>query len=80
MGIPMTSRLESWIADIFDHPVTDPAWYFDPDREELQDVSPAETAQLIAATFEGAGTSLSRFSDAQRNHSFWFLVMAGNSE
>lgn len=76
----MTSRLESWIAEIFDHPVTDPAWYHDLDLEEPPEVSPADAAQLIAATFEGAGTLLSRFSDAQLNHSFWFLVNPGNSD
>ena len=39
----------------------------------------AQTATLIAQTFERSGELLHPFTDAQLNQGFWFLVSSGNS-
>ena len=72
-------RLSQWITHVFDHPVTDPAWHFSIDSRFL-DPGPTRVAELIAETFEAAGTLLQPFSDAQLNQAFWFLVSSGNSD
>lgn len=71
--------LSQWIAYIFDHPVADPAWHFSVDSP-LLDPGPTRVAELIAETFEAAGTLLQPFSDAQLNQAFWFLVNSGSSD
>lgn len=71
--------LPSWIAHVFDHPVTEPAWHWSLDAPKWQD-SPEHVASLIAETFERSGELLSRFSDAQLNQAFWFLVSGGGSD
>lgn len=70
--------LSSWITHVFDHPVTDPAWYWSLDAPEWND-SPEHIASLIADTFEQSGELLSRFSDAQLNQAFWFLAGCGSN-
>ena len=71
--------LSQWIAYVFDHPVTDPAWHFSIDSP-LLDPGPTRVAELIAETFEEGGELLQPFSDAQLNQAFWFLVNSGNSD
>lgn len=71
--------LPNWIAHVFDHPVADPAWHWSLDAPEWQD-SPEHIAALIAETFERSGELLSRFSDAQLNQAFWFLVSGSGSD
>jgi len=70
--------LPNWIAHVFDHPVTDPAWHWSLDAPEWQD-SPEHIASLIAETFERSGELLSRFSDVQLEQAFWFLVSGSGS-
>lgn len=71
--------LQQWIAHVFDHPVTDPEWHWDLDAPEL-DLAPGLTAQFIAETSEAGGELLARFSDAQLNQGFYYLISAGISE
>ena len=68
--------LQQWIAHVFDHPVTDPEWHWAPDAPEL-DLAPGLAAQFIAETFEAGGELLARFSDAQLNQGFYYLISAG---
>jgi len=71
--------LARWIAYVFDHPVTDPAWHSAPDAPERQE-PPAQVATHIAQTFEDSRRLLARFSDEQLNQAFWFLVSNSCSE
>ena len=65
--------LARWIEFVFDHPVTDPAWYWAPDAPEWRE--PLDhVAAHIAHTFEQSGHLLARFSDQQLDQAFWFLV------
>lgn len=65
--------LSKWIAYIFDHPVTDPAWHWAQDAPQWNG-TPEQIAAFIADTFERSGELLSRFSDEQLDQGFWFLV------
>lgn len=71
--------LTRWIAYVFDHPVTDPAWYWSLDAPKW-DGSSEHIASLIAETFERSGELLSHFSDAQLNQAFWYLVSGISSD
>jgi hypothetical protein len=75
----MGLSLGEWVTQIFDHPVTDPAWHFKADGGDIPEVSRREAAELVAATFERAGSLLAPFTDAQLNMAFWLLVSPGNS-
>jgi hypothetical protein len=71
--------LQQWIAHVFDHPVTDPAWHWATDAPEL-DPAPGLTAQFIAETFERAGELLASFSDAQINQGLYYMISARTSD
>ena len=58
--------LPIWIAHVFDHPVTDQAWYWSLDAPGWQGSS-EQVATFIADTFERSGELLASFSDAQLN-------------
>lgn len=70
--------LPKWIAHVFDHPVADPEWHWSPDAPDWED-NAEHIVTLIADTFEHSGELLSRFSDAQLNQGFWYLVSAGSN-
>lgn len=74
-----SSPLTKWIEYVFDHPVTDPAWYWALDAPEWKE-PPAQVATHIAETFEDSGRLLARFSDEHLNQAFWFLVSNSCSE
>lgn len=78
-GMPDEISFAEWITYVFDHDVTDPAWHFQIHTPDPK-VSPARAAEFISETFERSGDLLRRFSDAQLNQAFWFLVSSGNSE
>jgi hypothetical protein len=67
--------LQSFIAFLFDRPVP----YRSEDSGEWPD-NPEQIARLIAGTFERSGELLARFSDAQLDQGFRFLLDAGGSE
>lgn len=71
--------LPDWIAHLFDHPVADPAWHWSSDAPLWQD-SAERIATFIADTFERSGELLARFTDAQLNQAFWYLVDNSCSE
>jgi hypothetical protein len=71
--------LSSWISHVFDHPASDPEWHWSSDAPYWQD-NAEHIATLIADTFECADELLARFTDAQLNQAFWYLVSASCSE
>src|ERR1700748_2168828 len=73
------SSLPHWITHVFDHPVADPAWHWSLDAALWED-HPEKVVGYIADTFEQSGERLARFSDAQLNQGFWYLVSAGGSD
>lgn len=64
---------EEWLNYVFDHPVTDPAWYWDID-DDLDDGPPATTVDYMTQLFENAASVLRPFSDAQVNQGLNYLV------
>jgi hypothetical protein len=67
---------EDWLRHIFDHPVNDPPWYFDPDA----DYSAIDPGRLIGYTrklFDRGGELLAPYNDAQANQGLWHLVNEG---
>ncbi len=74
-----TRSLSDWIAHVFDHPVTKPAWHWDDSAPQWED-SPDHIAFFIAEAFEHSGELLAPFSDEQLNQGFWYLVSNDGSE
>lgn len=70
---------DEWIVHIFDHPVSDPAWYWDANAEWWYR-SPEETIDYMTRLFENAGTILAPYSDAQLNISLWYIASSTASE
>ncbi len=71
--------LANWVAHVFDHPVANPEWHWSPDAPYWHD-SAEHIATFIAETFERSGELLARFSDAQLNQAFWYLVSGSCSD
>lgn len=62
----------AWIRHVFDHPVTDPAWYWNLEADTSEPAPPACVAYLTRL-FEEPDI-LTPYSDAQVNQGFWYLV------
>ena len=76
----MTGRhFEAWIAHVFDHAVTTPEWYFDPDAEHWTG-SPALTVTYVTRLLEDPVAHVGSYSDEQLNQGFWYLVSNGASD
>jgi hypothetical protein len=71
--------LGQWVDYVFDHPVMDPAWHLAQDAPQWEGTR-EQSARYTAETFERSGQLLARFSDAQLNQAFWFLVSNSSSE
>jgi hypothetical protein len=72
-------RFDEWIKFIFDHPVTNPAWYWNigPDTiepDKWDEDTPATTAQYITRLFTNSRELLTQYSDGQVNQGLWYLV------
>src|SRR5262245_43543814 len=88
--LPMTERepdhdrfLESlpfdqWVAHVFDHPVREPAWYFDLDAP-VWAAAPALTLAHMTRLFDDPVVPLAAYDDAQLNQGFWYLVSNAGS-
>ena len=70
---------DKWITHIFDHPVTDPAWYWG-DNAEYWDCSADTMVDYMTQLFEGAEDVLMPFSDAQVDQGLWWLVSSSGSQ
>lgn len=75
----MHPRYHEWLQYAFNHPVSNPAWYFDLDAPEFV-VSPPDCVELLTLTFRRAGVDLTDFTDAQANQGFWFIVSPSVSD
>lgn len=73
MALDDQISFDQWIAYIFDHPVTDPAWHFDVDSD-YWDGPPANIVAHLTRTFEECDTVLRSFSDSQVVEGFYFLI------
>ncbi len=71
--------LADWISHVFDHSVDDPAWHWSIDAPSW-DGNSEDTVTFIAETFERAGESLARFTDAQLDQGFWYLIGASSGD
>ena len=76
---------EQWVQHIFNHPITDPAWYWDLDADERAGANDAEwtaatTVAFLTETFMQAGTVLLSYSDAQVNQGLNYLVSGNCSD
>jgi hypothetical protein len=69
-------HFEDWVAGVFDHPLAEPAWYWSPNADTL-DLSHERKLQLVTQLFEKPAEIFQRFSDAQVNQGFWFLLGSG---
>lgn len=80
MGRQLTDlSFEEWTKHVFDHPVMDPAWYWDDDAD-LWDGPPVVTVTYIIRVFENADEIFKPYSDAQVNQGLWFLVNSACSD
>ena len=77
-SVAESDSLQAWIAHVFDHPVTEPAWYWSLEAPKWRG-SAENVATFVAETFEHSGELLSRFTDAQLNQAFWYLTSPGSS-
>ncbi len=75
----MHPRYQEWLGYVFDHPVTDPQWYFDLNAPEFAGTD-ADFVLLIGETFRRSGEDLLRFSDAQVKQGVWFLTSPSGSD
>ena len=65
-----------WVTFIFDHPVTDPAWYWNSSGDwDAPDLTELQTVDYLTQLFEGAGTLLLPYTDAQVNQGLWYLLV-----
>lgn len=70
---------EQFVDYLFDHPVTNPEWYWDIDAPYLV-IEPEQAALLIAEIFENASALLSGFSNEQLRQGLWYLLSSACSD
>lgn len=69
---------EDWVRHMFDHPVTESAWYWDMDADRAD--LPADLVVAYATTlFEQSGALLDAYTNAQANQGLYFLIHEGDS-
>lgn len=64
---------ERWLAHLFDHPVTKPAWYWSEDADRVE-MPPRLLVAHTTRLFQASGDDLLVYADAQVNQGLWFLV------
>lgn len=76
----VSPTFESWISWAFDHPLTDPAWYWGVDAPEMY-LSSALKVAFYTRLMKNCGTLLlPRFSEEQINQGLWFLCSSDRCE
>lgn len=75
-GMPQPSNLPTfseWVGHIFDHPVSNPEWYWASDADTAE--PPAQTSvAYLTQLFTDPETILAPYTDAQLNQGLWFLA------
>jgi len=79
--VPMGERhdeptFDDWVSHVFDHPVSQPEWYFTGDAAPWEDGF-RETVPYLTRLFEGAGVLPDRFTPGQINQGFWYQGFEG---
>ncbi len=69
----MPPRYQEWLAYLFEHPVTEPEWYFEVDAPVFE-ASETEIVALMEATFRRSAQDLALYSDAQVDQGLWYLL------
>jgi hypothetical protein len=64
---------DEWLGHLFDHPVANPPWYWEADRDTAE-LAPQQVVAYATLLFEAAGELLAPYSDAQANEGLWFLI------
>lgn len=68
-----TRSFEQWIDCLFDHPVTDPQWYFELDADTGLEADDVEV-DYLTRLFNESDRVLRRFDDAQVNQGLWMIA------
>jgi hypothetical protein len=63
-GTLSTRTFEEWVSGIFDHPVREPAWYWDPDADTCEE-DDETNVDYLARLFTDIDFHLRRFDNAQ---------------
>jgi hypothetical protein len=71
---------EKWIDDIFDHPVNDPAWFWEPDADTCVEEDDETNVDYLARLFTESGRLLERFDDAQVDQGLNMIVSSSCSD
>lgn len=64
---------EQWVSYMFDHPVTEPAWYWDIDEPSVN-LSKPLVVEYATRLFQNSGSLLAPYSDEQLNQGLWYLI------
>ncbi len=64
---------ENWIRWVFDHPVSEPKWYWSASEEEVDDPEPSVCVEHLTGLFD-APEVLNAYSDAQADQGLWYLT------
>lgn len=78
MEQPDTTTFSGWLRQVFDHPVTDPEWYWDIEAD-TSEPAPLECVEYLTRLFEDSEPVLAPYSDAQIDQGLWYLVDASCS-
>jgi hypothetical protein len=84
LEIPARERVKSSLEDdferfidhIFNHEVADTSWYFEDDID-LWLGDPAQSVEYMTRLFSDPAERLSKFTDAQLDQGFWYLLSIG---
>src|SRR5688500_4514654 len=81
MQLPPDLPFSDWVAHVFDHPVTDPAWHWandaprwDPGRD------PSRALAYLKGLFREPDVHLAPYSPAQKNQGLWYLADSACSD
>lgn len=80
---PAEPTFHEWLAWAFDHPVTDPQWYWEDDSnaEEFESrMSPATKVRYLTELFDNAPVHLRPYSPEMVEQGLWFLIHSICSE
>ena len=72
----MSATFEQWVQTVFDHPVSEPEWYWDEEFEPLWkvlDLTDALTVRYLTRIFLRP-EPLNRYSLDQVAQGIWFLI------
>ncbi|MDY0170543.1 MAG: hypothetical protein RBS80_28645 [Thermoguttaceae bacterium] len=70
--MPRDLAFDQWVQHVFNHPVTDPQWYFQIDQETW-DGEPLWTVQYVTRLFESPERLLRDYTREQLEQGLWYL-------